>query len=168
MLADVLYATQEWERWVVTSDPEAEAASKEAGCRLISDGGTGLNDAIRSGTEAAAEGGVESLLVVPADVPLVEPADLHLIFDSKADVGVVRSSDGGTNALLRSPPEVLAPYFGPDSAKRHEEQARAAGLSFVVIEAASLSLDIDLPDDLDKLAESKSNRISARLAKELA
>lgn len=167
MLADVLDATREWDRWVVTIDSEAEALSTRAGCRLVPDPGTGLNDAIRAGTEAAVGLGVQTLLVLPADVPLVEPADVLAVFDSEADVGVVESSDGGTNALLRRPPAVLNPTFGPRSAERHIEQARAAGLNVAVLEAPSLKLDIDLPGDLSRLAESGSGRTSARLAREL-
>ena len=57
----------------------------------------------------------------------------------------------GTNALLLSPPGVIAPSFGPDSRSRHEALAEAAGVRWAVARPASLLLDIDTGDDLGAL-----------------
>src|SRR5437764_14715631 len=55
----------------------------------------------------------------------------------------------GTNALLLTPPDVLAPSFGPDSRRRHLADAQTAGVPAEVVELDSLALDVDTPDDLE-------------------
>jgi 2-phospho-L-lactate guanylyltransferase len=57
----------------------------------------------------------------------------------------------GTNALLLSPPDSLAPAFGPGSCERHIANANAAGTTYELLSVASLELDIDTPDDLEVL-----------------
>src|SRR6185437_15071510 len=57
----------------------------------------------------------------------------------------------GTNALLLTPPDVLAPSFGPDSRRRHLADASAAGVPAEIVELDSLGLDVDTPEDLDAL-----------------
>ena len=64
----------------------------------------------------------------------------------------------GTNALLLSPPDAIAPSFGPGSRARHEEAARAAGVAVALEEPPSLVLDVDTPEDLAEL----SGRLGAR------
>jgi 2-phospho-L-lactate guanylyltransferase len=59
----------------------------------------------------------------------------------------------GTNALLITPPDALAPSFGPGSCERHAALAAAAGVHHEIIELPSLALDIDTPEDLVALAE---------------
>ena len=71
-----------------------------------------------------------------------------------ADAGVVIVPDRhgtGTNALLLSPPTIMAPAFGEGSFARHTALARAAGVSPRVAEVRSLGLDVDTPEDLAAL-----------------
>jgi 2-phospho-L-lactate guanylyltransferase len=57
----------------------------------------------------------------------------------------------GTNGLLLSPPDVIAPAFGPGSCERHRQLAARAGVHCRVERTRSLSLDIDTRADLDEL-----------------
>lgn len=168
MLADVLRASEKWTaRIVVTSDPDAEAVAIALGCTLLEDPGLGLNPAISSGTERATELGATAMLVLPSDIPLVSSDDLTFLFGFDADVVVARSSDGGTGALLRRPPGVIPPAFGPGSAARHVAEARAGGLVVAEVDRPSLALDIDLPQDLQALAAAAEPRESVRIAREI-
>ena len=54
----------------------------------------------------------------------------------------------GTNGLLLTPPNAIAPSFGPDSRARHERLARDAGADCRIERPASLLLDIDTGEDL--------------------
>lgn len=169
MLADVLRATEKWTaRWIVTSDGDAEAVGLAFGCRLVRDEGAGLNPAISKATEIASIHGVESLLVLPSDVPLVSPDEVAALFSLEADVVVASSLDGGTNALLRRPPGAIEPVFGKGSAAAHVRAATEKGLDVVSFNARSLLLDVDQPADLALLAQAESDRESARIARELA
>ena len=58
----------------------------------------------------------------------------------------------GTNGLILSPPDAIAPAFGPGSRERHLELARAAGLRCRVATIPSMALDLDTGEDLRELA----------------
>jgi 2-phospho-L-lactate guanylyltransferase len=168
MLADVLRATEKWShRLVVTNDPDAEAVGLAFGCALVSDPGEGLNAAVTAGTAAAVAGGSSTLLVLPSDVPMVTSDDVNALFSYPEQVVVAPSGDGGTNALIRRPPGVMAPSFGPGSAGLHTLRAQEAGLTCRSVELSSLVLDIDHYRDLVTLGGLENLRESVRLAREL-
>lgn len=168
MLADVLRSTEKWpHRLVVTDDPDAEALSASFGCELVPDPGKGLNPAIVAGSHRAAETGAASLLVLPADVPLVSSDDVAELFGRPEQVVVVASGDGGTNALMRRPPHAIAPAFGPASARRHLDLAYRAGLETARMELRSLHLDIDRFADLAALKDAMPALESVQLARRL-
>jgi 2-phospho-L-lactate guanylyltransferase len=159
MLADVLAACAGADlagTLVVTDTGEAWRTAWRAGARPLLDPGLGLNAAVRAGLAAAKRAGARSALVLPGDVPLVQAADLTSLIaaagnDPLAAVVVPDHAGSGTNALLLSPPGVLAPAFGPGSRARHEELARAAGAECRIAEPPSLLLDVDTLDDLAAL-----------------
>lgn len=167
MLSDVLSATATWRSWIVTSDEDASKLAEELGCGVVRDMGAGLNDAIKLGTTIATAEGATGLLVLPADVPLVEPDDVAKAFNVDAEVAVAMSSDGGTNALVRRPPDVIEPHFGPGSARLHIEAAQNAGASVETLDLPSLQVDVDRYEDLKAVAASDLERGSTVLAREL-
>jgi 2-phospho-L-lactate guanylyltransferase len=168
MLADVLRATEDWpSRFIVTSDTEAEALSLAFGCSLIPDLGGGLNQAIGHGTAAAVRAGSQKLLVLAADLPLVRREDIAAMFAMEEQVVIVPSGDGGTNAILRWPPAVIASRFGPRSAAAHQALGRAAGVPTRTVSFPSLHLDIDRYADLVSLGQLDSPRESVMLARAL-
>jgi 2-phospho-L-lactate guanylyltransferase len=167
MLSDVLIATVPWRSWVVTSDVHVWKLAEELGCELVDDGGAELNESIRLGTRVASAAGATALLVLPADVPLVEADDVSAAFETGSAVAVAPSADGGTNALVRRPPDVIEPLFGPGSARRHFEIAERAGITVDMLELESLVLDVDQNEDLIALASTDSKRDSVLLAREL-
>jgi 2-phospho-L-lactate/phosphoenolpyruvate guanylyltransferase len=97
--------------------------------------------------------GVTHLLRLPIDIPLTEPADIAEILKAAEPVVMVPSRDGtGTNALLRSPPDLFASHFGPGSFALHLEEARRLGARVRIIENPRMSVDIDELDDLHAIA----------------
>ena len=168
MLADVLRATDKWHsRLIVTDDPDAEAVGLAFGCSLVADPGRGLNAALEAGTAAAIDAGAAMVLVLPSDVPLVTTDDVASLFGYSESVVVAASSDGGTNALLRRPPDAIAPQFGLRSAEAHRRAAEIAGLDCRVLELSSLRLDVDRYADLVELSRLPAGGESTRLANEL-
>ncbi len=164
MLADVLLAAAGWPlRMVVTSDRDAASVARSAGWSIVPDPGSGLNDAVAEGTSA----GATALLVLPFDVPLVTGRELEALFATDADVVVACSDDGGTSGLLRRPPAAIAARFGPDSARSHAGAAGVAGLRVQSLRLPGLSLDVDEPGDLRRLAASGLDHASVKVAREL-
>jgi len=63
----------------------------------------------------------------------------------------------GTNGLLLTPPDVIAPAFGPGSRARHSDAATAAGARVEVAELTGFAFDVDTRDDLDALRDALAN-----------
>lgn len=114
----------------------------------------GLNGALRHAQRVAEAAGAESLLIVPADVPSIDPSDLSAVLDAISLASLVIVPDRtaeGTNALVLTPPSALEPSFGEASFPRHLHLAHEAGLRVAVIERAGLELDLDTPADVAAL-----------------
>lgn len=168
MLRDVLHTARYLPlRFVVTSDTEALALADEFNYQRIVDPGAGLNEALQRGTEMAIQSGASRLLILPSDIPLVSAQDLARLFMSKADVAMVSTRDGGTGALLRTPPDVIPASFGHESARLHLGRAKLNGLYAEMLDIPSIALDVDEPEDLLALARSGADRISVTIAAEL-
>jgi len=101
--------------------------------------------------------GARHLLVVPADLPALSASDVQaLLADHKAGVTICPAAeDGGTNALLLSPPSAIPFLYGPDSAARHRAAAEAAGVPVRVVNIPGFARDVDSPEDLRWLATQK-------------
>ena len=54
----------------------------------------------------------------------------------------------GTNALLLSPPDLVATGFGAGSSARHRALGEAAGVAVETVIRPGLAFDIDTPQDL--------------------
>ncbi len=142
---------------VVSNEPGAIAAAGEVGAAAIPDAlQDGQSSAARAGAEHARRRGAGRVLLVPGDCPALDPAELETLLGAATETSVVIVPDRhgtGTNALLLTPPDVIAPSFGPDSLARHRALAAAAGVPATVAHPASLLLDIDTGDDLTVLSE---------------
>jgi 2-phospho-L-lactate/phosphoenolpyruvate guanylyltransferase len=139
---------------VVTADAAAAAVAHEAGALVIADmDNAGMTAAVMVAARRLQGMGREGMLVVPADVPLITPADIETILTAHRAVPSVTlvpaSIDGGTNALACSPPDVIPFCFGRDSFRRHREAARARGFEPAVLRLDRVGHDIDRPGDLD-------------------
>jgi 2-phospho-L-lactate/phosphoenolpyruvate guanylyltransferase len=161
MFADTLVALRRCpalpEVVVVTSDNRALRIAEGYGATVIPDTETGHSEAALLGVRRAVELGFDRALLLPADCPLVDPAELEqLVARATPDRAVLVIPDRhgtGTNALLLTPPDAMAPAFGEGSHARHLANARAAGAAAETVELASLALDIDTPDDLAAVEE---------------
>jgi 2-phospho-L-lactate guanylyltransferase len=158
MVADVLLALAETDAIectiVVTSEHAVAHASRTQGAIVVEDETeAGQSAAASLGVRRALREGIERVLCVPGDCPTLDPAELNALLRRRSP-GVVIVPDrhgSGTNGLLLSPPDAVAPSFGPDSCERHRKLALAAGVYCRVERVPSLLLDIDTGADLDTL-----------------
>jgi 2-phospho-L-lactate guanylyltransferase len=139
---------------VVSRDPAALALAREHGARTVREAGSPkLNTALKRATVVAQLYATRGVLVLPADLPLITREDiLALIERAKKPPVVVIAPDRrqeGTNALLICPAGLIEYDFGPGSFQRHCKRAREAGAQLEVVNLPSLSLDLDLPEDLE-------------------
>lgn len=141
---------------VVSRDPEALAVARNAGARtLLEAGAPHLNLALARATAFARVYAIHGVLILPADLPLLEAEDVgEMASRGLRSPLVVVAPDRhfeGTNGLLLAPPEVIQFDFGPHSFHRHCANARARGVPLEIFERPSIGLDLDLPEDLSML-----------------
>ena len=144
---------------VVSRDPEALAVAREQGARtLLENGNPGLNMALTRASVVAKAYGVHGVLVVPADLPLLDPDDVQQMVEmGNTNPCVVIAPDRrskGTNVMLVAPPDLIRFDYGRGSFNRHCAHARRAGARLEICELDSLALDVDWPEDLELLSES--------------
>jgi len=115
----------------------------------------GLNRALAYAAREAVRRGADSILVLPADLPLVKQSDIAGALKPAGKPPFLRIAPDhtghGTNLLLSAPPGLIRFSFGEDSFQRHVAAARRAGARVSVIRRASLAQDLDCPDDLARL-----------------
>jgi len=177
MLADVLAPLLAVPRIqttaVVSSDLQVLALARSLGAEAIIEPpqARDVNSALAYAARALpAAGGIDALLVVPMDVPLLAAADVQAILDALPDEpGVVLcpSRAGGTSALALRPPDAIPFRFGPDSFAAHCLEAALRGLSPAVLRIESLMLDIDSPADLVSLLVSPGDTRSHRALRDM-
>lgn len=173
MCTDVLKTLAAWSGrpavTVVTSDPFARETAGSCGFDVIADNfNPGETGAIEMATAICRERGVDHTLVIPADIPLIEPAELQKIVDSAPARGAVLVPDAagrGTNAALRAPADLFPLRFGNDSFLPHLASAKATGLPCVVLELSGIALDVDRPEDLRELAYAAGEREAQKLVR---
>jgi 2-phospho-L-lactate guanylyltransferase len=170
MCEDVLQALATWGKRppvaVVTNDAFACDLAARFNFELISDDNSGETNAIELATAVCSARGAKQTLVVPADIPLIEVAELQSIVDRAPAQGAVLVPDAsgrGTNAAWRAPCNLFPLRFGNDSFLPHSAAAKAAGLPCVVLKLPSIARDIDRPDDLYEVAAAGGDRQSQKL-----
>lgn len=167
MLTDVLLALRRTEAieevLVVTSEPTADAIGRGYGAQVIEDTEEdGQSAAAMIGVSHAIEAGADRVLLVPADCPALDPAELTALLDAPVlgrSLTLVSDRHGtGTNALVLAPPDVIEPQFGEGSRARHEAAAATVGIPCAVEQLPTLALDIDTLDDLAELRRMLAER----------
>lgn len=141
---------------VVTCDETVARHARWLGHSVLEQAGDfGHSQAAAAGARAALAASAERVVMLPADCPLLDPAELDAhLGDSPRSALIVPDRHGsGTNALALSPPDVFEPAFGPDSCGRHVSRARAAGVGFALESIPSLALDLDTADDMRELRD---------------
>ena len=145
---------------VVTSDSGIAEHARRSGT-LVFDENEQVSHSVSADAACsrAIKLGATTVLLVPIDVPLVSPADFsQLAAAARPGVIVVPSADGtGTNALARTPPDVIESRFGPGSCRAHLDQARSKSVHAEVLRLRGLMFDIDTPEDVAELLASSHN-----------
>jgi 2-phospho-L-lactate/phosphoenolpyruvate guanylyltransferase len=143
---------------VISRDTSALALARDFNAHTVQeDGSSDLNIAIKRAAVIAMYSAAESLLILPADLPLITPGIIQGFIQRKGkSPALVIAPDrrmDGTNAMLISPPDMLDYSYGPDSFHRHMAQALHAHATVEICQIPELALDLDLPEDLDLLRE---------------
>jgi len=139
---------------IVSADPAALALAVQYGFEpIVESQPRGYNAAATRASIWAQQRGADALLILPADLPRLIPADICAMAKLAKDHPrvIVIAPDktlSGTNALLLRPPNVIPTQFGPDSFQAHCQVTINAAMLLRLYNATTLSHDVDWPTDL--------------------
>jgi len=148
---------------VVSADPAIREIATAVGARTVDEPNSVAsvddrlrhNLALERARERAREWQPRGLLVVSADLPLIEAKDVRALLALGLDdhtVVVAPDRRGrGTNALFLRPPEAIPFRFGPDSYEEHRREARSRGCHVASYRSRGTAFDLDEPGDLEEL-----------------
>jgi len=176
MLYDVLTTLHNWKNRpqvaIVTSDSYAVKLAAEYQFEVIPDpDNPGETAAIEMATRICVDRGVDSTLVIPADIPLIQSWELDEVLKNAPAEGsvLVPAADGrGTNAAFRRPANLFPLRFGNDSFKPHHAAAETTGKECVVLNLPGIAVDVDNPQDLQQLISIPGETRAQVLAREYA
>ncbi|MGK0499112.1 MAG: FO synthase [Oceanicoccus sp.] len=122
---------------------------------------TGLSAVVDAAAQKISDLGIERLMVLHGDVPLLSSNEIQRIINlsDSTQAAVTIAPDtvkDGSNCIIVTPPTALEFDYGQQSFSKHSSQAAAKKLSLAVQELAGVGLDIDTPEDLLSLCQSNA------------
>lgn len=143
---------------VISQDGSVLKYANELGLHsMAEEGALDLNLALLKATKYAKDYFVDGVLILPADLPMLTVCDVDDVIDIMPEPPcLVIAPDRhrqGTNALFLSPLDLITFSFGHDSFSKHAIQAMRIGAKLEIIENQNISVDLDLPEDLQFLED---------------
>jgi 2-phospho-L-lactate/phosphoenolpyruvate guanylyltransferase len=136
---------------MISSDQSLSLLAKQYHAEFIlTDRDSGYSKDAMDAITALSRNGVDKIAIIPTDLPQLSHHDLDLL-DNAHQQGItlcVAEKDGGTNALVFTPPLAIPLLFGSDSFKKHQQAAKDRGITVNIVNATGMQRDIDRPDDL--------------------
>jgi len=173
MLQDVLNALKSSKihrTIVISSDIAVNKVAEKFGVKILGEMQDGLNQAVDQTLKWCFKNGAESVLILPVDIPLITSKDINRIINlglKSKSVVISPSQNGGTNALLQTPPRIIPPCFGSNSFKKHLEQALNRHIRMKAYQSLRVSLDIDSERDLKRFLEIGKKTVFYRLLEQI-
>jgi 2-phospho-L-lactate guanylyltransferase len=153
----VLRDTAGIDRIAVVGPQGAWQKQGNAGIHYLPDTGRGLNACIDNGIAALAGLGARKLVVLHADLPMLEREDVEMMIAAIDDKTVAVAPDRharGTNGLALALPSDFRCHFGADSHARHRGEASYRRLECHSIRTVGLGFDLDDAQDWAMLQQS--------------
>ena len=141
---------------VVSRDLDALSLADIAGFISMNENGqSDLNSALGFASSISELDNSNSILILPADLPLITHYDVEgVINESFAPPVVIIVPDRwkkGTNCLVINPTDLIPFSFGTRSFIQHKKLAKAAGVNLKMIYNDHIAIDLDTPEDLSYL-----------------
>lgn len=143
-VTQVLAHSTRIERTVVLSEPAPDSWEGD----WMRDPGRGLNHAVMLAVDAVRA----PALVIHADLPLVNAADIDALMDAAERSGMAIAPDRhgiGTNVLAIADGRAFRFRFGENSFEKHKEEAARCRRHAAIVSRRGLALDCDTLEDLD-------------------
>ena len=121
--------------------------------QIFEDNERGVNHAVSLADRYLIENGFDTSVVFPQDIPLMQPQDITNLIrfqTMKTSLLVVPSRKfDGTNALVRTPVDVIETHYDEDSYKIHLTTGKSRGISTSFVLISRIMWDVDNKSDLE-------------------
>jgi 2-phospho-L-lactate guanylyltransferase len=144
---------------VVSNDQTIREIAKKYEANYLKETKSDLNHAISEAIDWCLRRTVRSVLIIPSDIPLIQPDDFKGMFNfnNEKSMVIVPSKEGsGTNALLLTPPTVIPTFFGLNSFYEHLMKASTLKVKSYIYRSSNIEFDIDTETDLKYFFSKKS------------
>ncbi len=143
---------------LVTKDEAAFSIGKRFGCiEIIDEKESGVNNAVALADEYFLNDGFDATIVFPQDIPLMQPDDIQTLFNfknsQKCALVVPSRKFDGTNALFRTPVNLMKTHYDEDSYKIHLSTAEEIPASSALVLIRRIMLDVDEISDLQFISK---------------
>jgi len=141
---------------VVSKDEDALRLTKKFGViDIIDNEESGVNHAVSLADDYLEQNDYEASIVFPQDIPFLQEEDIeHLLRFQKFPKSVLivpsRRFDG-TNALLRTPVNLMETHYDEDSYKIHLEVGKSLTSNTSLLLLKRIMMDVDNHEDLEFL-----------------
>ena len=155
---------------VISSDTKIKQIADKSGVHVLPDIGGDLNYVLEYYTKWCIDNGADATLILPSDIPLIKPEEINQIINLSIEKSIVisKSNNGGTNALLRNPPNIIPVLFGEESFKKHIKNAIKIGASIKIYQSLRFLLDIDSLEEIKLIPKLGINKkLSIKLIKKI-
>lgn len=138
---------------VISRDEQVLKTARTFGAFSIPETNANLNDALAQARRVCIANGARAVLILPADLPRLRVRDIEKMIalgePAPRVVIVPATRDNGTNALLLNPALDFDFQFGANSFAVHRAQAVARNIPLAIYDSDTVTVDLDVPEDLD-------------------
>jgi 2-phospho-L-lactate guanylyltransferase len=144
----------------VTSSGSMASEAARLGFRVVSEErDRGVDSAVATAVDSLP--GSDSFMVLPCDLPLLQPGELAgaaSVQEAGADVVIAPSAKfDGTNLLLFKRDPRIALSYDRDSFWNHLSSAAGKGLRVAVLASDGLTMDLDSKEDVERMVAARIN-----------
>jgi 2-phospho-L-lactate guanylyltransferase len=154
----------------ISADERVEKISKYYDVKFIFAKENGVNYAVKVGDNICKENLVNTNIVVPIDLILLDPNEIELMLSiaskhNKCSIIVPSARMDGTNLLIRRPFNLYETSYDNNSYYNHFQSSRNTGAMTIVVNSANLSKDLDTMDDYNSITTNPKNRLSCLISR---
>src|SRR5437660_805704 len=150
---------------VVSKDESAFKIGKKFGVvEIYDEKEQGVNSAVAMADKYFLDEGFDATIVFPQDVPLMKTEDIQALYDfqmlARCVLVVPSRRFDGTNALFRSPVNIMETHYDEDSYKIHLTTANNKYAKSALVLIRRIMIDVDEPADLQIILKYSKPSIS--------